>query len=120
MSIIIIIIEDQGEYPELQSNYEDEGQEETPTQNQLQDVMTENEAISENDVVIQTHYQNNWDGDLRVVCPKGSALYRFQSIHSNYREDRRWRFDCKKVSWHAVTMLGALDPWTWVQGNEGI
>ena len=40
--------------------------------------MTENEAISENDVVIQTHYQNNWDGNLRVVCPKALLCTAFR------------------------------------------
>ena len=47
---------------------------------------------------IQVHYQNNWDGDLHVDCSSsGDAIFKFQSIHHNHYEDRRWRFDCRHV-----------------------
>ena len=46
---------------------------------------------------VETHYQNNWDGDLHFECPSDGAINKFQSIHSNKKEDRLWRFDCKYV-----------------------
>ena len=46
---------------------------------------------------VETHYQNNWDGDLHFECPSNQAINKFQSIHSNKKEDRLWRFDCKYV-----------------------
>ena len=46
---------------------------------------------------VETHYQNRWDGDLHFECPSKRAINKFQSIHSNKREDRLWRFDCKYV-----------------------
>lgn len=72
-----------------------EGTDQYPT------AVTEDKATdeqSEDGVEIQIHYQNNWDSDLHVECHKGSAIYKFQSIHNNKREDRLWRFDCKTVS----------------------
>ena len=46
---------------------------------------------------VETHYQNSWDGDLHFECPSNNAINKFQSIHSNKKEDRLWRFDCKYV-----------------------
>ena len=47
---------------------------------------------------VEVYYQNGWDQDLHVECAHGQAIYKFQSIHDNRREDRKWRFDCKSVS----------------------
>jgi hypothetical protein len=55
---------------------------------------TEGDGLAE----VAVHYQNDWDKDLRVECAKGQAIHQFRSEHDNRREDRRWRFDCKKFS----------------------
>ena len=42
-------------------------------------------------------WNNRWNGPLRVVCPAGQGLYRIYSIHDNGREDRLFRWYCKRV-----------------------
>ena len=44
-------------------------------------------------------YQNDWGDSFYVICNKnqGEALYRVQSRHSNSKEDRRWKWQCKRV-----------------------
>ena len=42
-------------------------------------------------------WNNRWDGPLRVVCPAGQGLYRVYSIHNNGRQDRLFRWYCKRV-----------------------
>ena len=79
--------------PGLLSSIEEEEEEEAtpsdyPTQDKPQDELAK----------VQVHYQNGWDHDLHVECAHGHAIYKFQSIHDNHREDRVWRFDCKWVS----------------------
>ena len=46
---------------------------------------------------VEVYYQNDWDEDLLVECHNGYGIFKFQSIHNNRREDRRWRFDCSKI-----------------------
>ena len=77
---------------------------EADAQQGAQGYMEQNAAISravyEGDNVVAevlVLYQNTWDGDLHVECPSKYAISKFQSIHSNDKEDRRWRFDCKEV-----------------------
>ena len=63
-------------------------------------VQQDNRAVNEedNDVAeVEVCYRNDWDGDLHVECPSRNAIFKFQSIDDNGREDRLWRFDCKKV-----------------------
>ena len=63
-------------------------------------IQQDNPAVYEedNDVAeVEVHYQNTWDGNLHAECSSKYAIFRFQSIHDNGREDRLWRFDCKKV-----------------------
>ena len=63
-------------------------------------VQQDNRAVYEedNDVAeVEVHYQNSWDGKLHYECSSKDAIFRFQSIHDNRKEDRLWRFDCKKV-----------------------
>ena len=43
-------------------------------------------------------WQNEYDKDLFMDCYPSGAFYRVRSEHSNYYEDRRWRWDCKDVS----------------------
>ena len=42
-------------------------------------------------------WNNRWDGPLRVICPAGYGLYRVYSVHNNHREDRLFRWYCKRV-----------------------
>ena len=63
-------------------------------------IQQDNRAVYEedNDVAeVEVHYQNTWDGNLHAECSSKYAIFRFQSIHDNRKEDRLWRFDCKKV-----------------------
>ena len=63
-------------------------------------IQQDNRAVYEedNDVAeVEVHYQNTWDGNLHAECSSKYAIFRFQSIHDNGKEDRLWRFDCKKV-----------------------
>ncbi|XP_028409558.1 hemagglutinin/amebocyte aggregation factor-like [Dendronephthya gigantea] len=39
-----------------------------------------------------TGYVNSWDGYLSYTVPSYYYLVGVQSYHSNFREDRRWRF----------------------------
>ena len=58
----------------------------------------EEEEDNDEFAAAQILYQNNWDGDLHFDCSSsGGAIFKFQSIHHNHYEDRRWRFDCKRV-----------------------
>lgn len=44
----------------------------------------------------KTSYRNKWGKDLNFVVPPGYFLVGVYSIHNNYHEDRRWKFDiCK-------------------------
>jgi len=43
-------------------------------------------------------YVNDWDGVMSFTCPDGEALNGVHSIHDNYKEDRRWKFSCCKLS----------------------
>ena len=47
---------------------------------------------------VEVHYQNGWDQPLQVECSDGFGIYSAESVHDNHREDRRWQFDCKRVS----------------------
>ena len=79
--------------PGLLSYMEEEEEEEaTPPDYPTQD-KTQEELAN-----VEVYYQNGWDQDLHVECAHGQAIYKFQSIHNNHREDRKWRFDCKSVS----------------------
>ena len=63
-------------------------------------IQQDNRAVYEedNDVAeVEVHYQNTWDGNLHIECSSNFAIFKFQSVHDNGREDRLWRFDCKKV-----------------------
>jgi len=41
-----------------------------------------------------TSYRNSWDGNLDFKCGHNQALSGIWFYHSNYREDRLWRFQC--------------------------
>lgn len=41
---------------------------------------------------------HDWDGELRLECPNGQALYFVQSHHDNHREDRCWDWSCRSVA----------------------
>ena len=63
-------------------------------------IQQDNRAVYEddNDVAeVEVHYQNDWDRNLHAECSSNVAIFKFQSVHDNRREDRLWRFDCKKV-----------------------
>ena len=42
-------------------------------------------------------YHNDWDDRLYRVCENGYGMYHVESRHDNYREDRRWRWQCRQV-----------------------
>jgi hypothetical protein len=86
--------ESQGVYTQDESVDEDEPNEfYTPDFGGAEEP-TEGDGLAE----VAVSYQNDWDRDLRVECAKGQAIHQFRSEHDNRREDRRWRFDCKKFS----------------------
>jgi len=57
--------------------------------------------LPKNAVVVQRHfsgYMNDWDKDLDFVCHKSNeAIIAVSSYHDNYREDRRWKFQCGAI-----------------------
>jgi len=62
-----------------------------------------------------TDWKNNWDGYLSYTCPSNQVLFGVESYHNNHREDRRWRFQCCRVS-SGVTVkkeswTGYLNDW---------
>lgn len=44
-------------------------------------------------------YQNEYEQDLNVECASGSGLHRVRSEHSDPHQDRKWRWDCRLVSY---------------------
>jgi len=53
---------------------------------------------------------NAWDKSLYYVCPSNQVLHGIQSYHDNHREDRRWKFQCCRVS-SGVSVVRSK--WTW-------
>lgn len=51
------------------------------------------------DTVVTHEWVNEWDQKFEHRCPKGWILGGLQSQHDNGREDRLWKFQCKKVDW---------------------
>jgi hypothetical protein len=49
------------------------------------------------DTVVTHEWVNEWDEKFEHRCPKGWILGGLKSIHDNGREDRLWKFQCKKV-----------------------
>jgi len=45
-----------------------------------------------------SQWVNDWDTILSFTCPRNEALYGVTSYHGNDKEDRRWKFQCCKVS----------------------
>ena len=52
----------------------------------------------EEDGTAVAQWNNRWDGPLHVRCRAGYGLYYVYSIHSNKREDRLFKWRCKRVS----------------------
>lgn len=46
-------------------------------------------------------WANKYDGPVYFRCPKGESIAYIQSVHSNKREDRLYRFKCRKIN-HAT------------------
>lgn len=65
------------------------------------------------DVVIPIDYVNDWDKKFEYHCPKGAILQGFQSYHSNYREDRRWKAQCRFVDFIFGTQYRSDSTSTW-------
>ncbi len=40
---------------------------------------------------------NKWDGHHKIECPTGEGLYKVESRHDNYYEDRIFDYDCRAV-----------------------
>jgi len=45
-----------------------------------------------------TDWRNSWDGVLSYTCPTNQVLHGIESYHDNGKEDRRWKFQCCRVS----------------------
>jgi len=45
-----------------------------------------------------TGWKNSWDGILSYTCPSNQVLHGIESYHDNELEDRRWKFQCCRVS----------------------
>lgn len=52
------------------------------------------------DVVIPIDYVHDWDKMFEYHCPVGAILQGFESYHSNYKEDRRWKAQCRFVDFY--------------------
>ena len=51
------------------------------------------------DAVVTHEWVNEWDEKFEFTCPSGWALQGMQSKHDNRREDRLWKFSCRRVDW---------------------
>ena len=51
------------------------------------------------DLVSITHNVNAWDEEFEHHCPRYFVLQGLKSYHDNYREDRAWKFSCRRVNW---------------------
>jgi len=45
-----------------------------------------------------TNWRNGFDSVLSFTCPTNQVLHGIESYHNNHREDRRWKFQCCRVS----------------------
>jgi len=45
-----------------------------------------------------TDWMNSWDEILYFICPPDQVLHGIESFHANSKEDRRWKFQCCRVS----------------------
>ena len=64
-----------------------------------QDFETQQDLPTDTDMAnMQWNYQNDWDKRLHFECRSGEGIDEVLSEHHDKKEDRRWRFDCKKVS----------------------
>jgi len=65
-----------------------------------------------------SNYVNGNDGALSFSCPeRTAAMYAAHSIHSNWHEDRRWKFRCCQLSANVYLQNSA---WTgYVNGLDG-
>jgi len=61
-----------------------------------------------------TSWKNNWDQYLSYSCPSNQVLHGVQSYHSNHKEDRRWKFQCCRLSSGVSVHRG---PWTGYLNN---
>ncbi|XP_041362883.1 hemagglutinin/amebocyte aggregation factor-like [Gigantopelta aegis] len=48
-------------------------------------------------VQIAHSWVNDWDQPADFECLSKEAISRIESIHSNAKEDRRWKFECQDV-----------------------
>ena len=80
----------ESQVPEAMMEEEDIFEQEFETQ---QDLPTDTDMAN-----MQWHYQNDWDQPLRFECRSGEGINEVRSEHHDRKEDRRWSFDCKKVS----------------------
>ena len=80
----------ESQVPEAMMEEEDIFEQESETQH---DIPTDNDMAN-----MQWHYQNDWDKRLHFECNEGYGINEVRSEHNNKKEDRRWMFDCKKVS----------------------
>ena len=51
----------------------------------------------EKDETAVAQWNNCWDGPLHVKCRAGYGLYYVHSIHNNKKEDRLFKWRCKRV-----------------------
>ena len=56
-------------------------------------------APSSWDLVSTHHNVNAWDEDFEHHCPHQYVLQGLSSYHDNQKEDRAWKFSCRRVNW---------------------
>ena len=59
--------------------------------------------------------RNDWDNPQYCLCNKGERIVKFSSVHSNYKEDRRWDLGCKAIP--GLTFSG--DKWISITPGNG-
>jgi len=56
-------------------------------------------APSSWDLVATTLNVNAWDEEFEHHCPYRFVMQGMESYHDNHREDRAWKFSCRRVEW---------------------
>ena len=65
---------------------------------------------------VQEAWATNTDKPLYVDCPAKQALYGVRSYHNNRKEDRHWRFYCRRalpIPFTYCYWTGHVNAWDW-------
>jgi len=56
-------------------------------------------------------YINTWDRPFLTTCPAGEAVTKIHSVHSDKKEDRRWKLGCAALIGKGVSSVTGATRW---------